>query len=94
MEVWGTGTPRREFLHVDDLADACLFLMQSYSNEQLVNVGWGADVSIADLAALVARTIGYTGTVRFNTSMPDGTPRKLLECLEDEGLGMDGPDSP
>lgn len=87
VEVWGTGTPRREFLHVDDLADACLFLMQSYSNEQLVNVGWGADVSIADLAALVARTIGYTGTVRFNTAMPDGTPRKLLNVSKMKALG-------
>jgi GDP-L-fucose synthase len=87
VEVWGTGTPRREFLHVDDLADACLFLMQSCSNEQLVNVGWGADVSIAELAALVARTIGYTGALRFNTAMPDGTPRKLLDVSKMNALG-------
>ena len=79
VEVWGTGTPRREFLHVDDLADACLYLMQHYSNAAPVNVGWGEDVSIAELAALVARTVGFTGQLRFDTSKPDGTPRKLLD---------------
>ena len=87
VEVWGTGKPRREFLHVDDLADACLFLMQGYSNESPVNVGCGMDVSIAELAALVAKTIGYSGKLRFNTSMPDGTPRKLLDVSKMNALG-------
>ena len=87
VEVWGTGTPRREFLHVDDLADACLFLMQSYSDELHVNVGWGQDVSIAELAALVASKVGYSGTTRFDTSKPDGTPRKLLDVSRMKALG-------
>jgi GDP-L-fucose synthase len=79
VEVWGTGTPRREFLHVDDLADACLYLMERYSDAAPVNVGWGEDVSIADLAALIARTVGFTGRLHFDTTKPDGTPRKLLD---------------
>jgi GDP-L-fucose synthase len=87
VEVWGTGKPRREFLHVDDLADACLFLMQNYSAEQPVNVGWGVDVSISELAALVGKTVGYYGTLRFNTTMPDGTPRKLLDVSKINALG-------
>jgi GDP-L-fucose synthase len=87
VEIWGTGTPRREFLHVDDLADACVFLMQRYSSEQPVNVGWGTDVSIAELADRVAKTVGYNGTLRFNTSMPDGTPRKLLDVSRLSALG-------
>jgi len=87
VEVWGTGTPRREFLHVDDLADACVYLMQGYSVEQPVNVGWGVDISIAELAALVARTVGYSGQLRFNTNMPDGTPRKLLDVSRMRAAG-------
>jgi GDP-L-fucose synthase len=87
VEVWGTGKPRREFLHVDDLADACIFLMQHYSDEQAVNVGWGTDVSIAELAAMVASSTGYLGGLRFNTSMPDGTPRKLLDVSKMSALG-------
>jgi GDP-L-fucose synthase len=87
VEIWGTGKPRREFLHVDDLADACLFLMQVYSDERPVNVGCGMDVSISELAALVAETIGYSGKLRFNTSMPDGTPRKLLDVSKMSALG-------
>jgi GDP-L-fucose synthase len=87
VEVWGTGKPRREFLHVDDLADACLFLMQIYSDEKLVNIGWGTDVSIAELAALVARKVGFSGSLRFNTQMPDGTPRKLLDVSRLSALG-------
>jgi GDP-L-fucose synthase len=87
VEVWGTGKPRREFLHVDDLADACVFLMQNYSDERPVNVGCGVDVSIAELAAQVAKTVGYSGTLRFNTSMPDGTPRKLLDVSRMSALG-------
>jgi GDP-L-fucose synthase len=87
VEVWGTGKPRREFLHVDDLADACLFLMQRYSDERPINVGWGKDVSIAELAGHVARTTGYKGALRFNTSLPDGTPRKLLDVAKMNALG-------
>jgi GDP-L-fucose synthase len=79
VEIWGTGTPRREFLHVDDLADACVFLMNSYSSAEPVNVGWGEDVSIRELAESVARNTGFKGTLKFNTSKPDGTPRKLLD---------------
>ncbi len=87
VEIWGTGKPRREFLHVDDLAAACVFLMQNYSDEKLVNIGWGADVSIAELAALVAQTVGFTGSLRFNTQMPDGPPRKLLDVSRATALG-------
>jgi GDP-L-fucose synthase len=87
VEVWGTGRPRREFLHVDDLADARIFLMQNYSNEQLVNIGWGTDISIAELAALVAKTVGFSGSLRFEASMPDGTPRKLLDVSRATALG-------
>jgi GDP-L-fucose synthase len=87
VEIWGTGTPRREFLHVDDLADACLFLMERYEDDGWINVGWGCDVSIADLAALVAKTVGYAGRLRFNTAMPDGAPRKLLDVSRLSKLG-------
>jgi GDP-L-fucose synthase len=79
LVVWGTGTPRREFLHVDDLADACVHLMATYESDQPINVGWGEDVSIAELATLVAQTVGFVGTVRYDSSKPDGTPRKLLD---------------
>jgi GDP-L-fucose synthase len=87
VKVWGTGEPRREFLHVDDLADACVFLMRTYSEDRWVNVGWGSDVSIAELATLVAQIVGYTGALRFDTSMPDGTPRKLLDVSRLSSLG-------
>jgi GDP-L-fucose synthase len=87
VEIWGTGTPRREFLHVDDLADACLFLMQGYSDASPVNVGWGEDVSIADLAGLVGRAVGFVGRLHFDTSKPDGTPRKLLDTSRLTGAG-------
>jgi GDP-L-fucose synthase len=79
VEVWGTGTPRREFLHVDDLADACFYLLQNFDEPGLVNVGTGEDLSIRELAELVQRTVGYQGTIRFNTDYPDGTPRKLMD---------------
>ncbi|OGX91076.1 GDP-L-fucose synthase family protein [Hymenobacter coccineus] len=79
VEVWGTGTPRREFLHVDDLADACLHLMLHYNGRELVNVGTGEDLTIRELVELVRDIVGYTGNVRFNTDKPDGTPRKLLD---------------
>src|SRR6202044_3254841 len=77
--VWGTGTPRREFLYVDDLADACIHLMKTYSDMELVNIGTGEDITIAEFARLVAGAVGYTGKISFDTSRPDGTPRKLLD---------------
>ncbi|HET9049954.1 MAG TPA: GDP-L-fucose synthase [Chiayiivirga sp.] len=77
--IWGTGTPLREFLHVDDLAEACLLLMQRYGGEQIVNVGSGEEVSIAQLAQLIAKAVGYQGRLVFDASKPDGTPRKLLD---------------
>ena len=87
VEIWGTGTPRREFLHVDDLADACLFLMRNYDEEPWINVGWGQDVSISELAALVSNIVGFHGSLRFNPAMPDGTPRKLLDTRRLTALG-------
>jgi len=87
VEVWGTGTPRREFLHVDDLADACLFLMEHYEEEQWINVGWGRDETIAELARTIARVVGFGGSLRFDTSKPDGTPRKLLDTTRITALG-------
>ncbi|MBR1229362.1 GDP-L-fucose synthase [Bradyrhizobium sp. AUGA SZCCT0176] len=77
--VWGTGTPRREFLYVDDLADACIHLMKTYSSGDLVNIGLGDDITIAEFARLVAATVGYAGEISYDTSRPDGTPRKLLD---------------
>jgi GDP-L-fucose synthase len=77
--VWGTGTPRREFLYVDDLADACVHLMKTYSSDELVNIGTGEDITIAEFARVVAATTGYTGKISFDPSRPDGTPRKLLD---------------
>ena len=85
--VWGTGTPKREFLHVDDLAAAAVHLMQRYEGEQIVNVGTGVDVSIAELAALVKQVVGFEGGLRFDASKPDGTPRKLLDVSRLHGLG-------
>jgi GDP-L-fucose synthase len=85
--IWGTGTPKREFLHVDDLADACLFLMNEYSGEEIVNVGVGEDISILDLARLVAEAVGFEGEIRTDPSKPDGTPRKLLDVSRIHELG-------
>jgi GDP-L-fucose synthase len=85
--VWGTGTPRREFLHVDDLAAASVHLMAHYSDAEIVNVGTGEDVPIGELAGLVAETVGYTGRIAFDTTKPDGTPRKLLDVSKLHGLG-------
>lgn len=76
---WGTGSPRREFLHVDDMADACLFLMENYDGAEQVNVGTGSDVTIKELASLVAETVGYDGAIEWDSSKPDGTPQKLLD---------------
>ena len=85
--VWGSGTPRREFLHVDDLADACAFLMESYDSPEIVNVGWGRDISIAELAHLVQEVVEYSGQIDFDRSKPDGTPRKLLDTTKLSALG-------
>jgi len=85
--VWGTGNPRREFLHVDDLADACLFLMKQYDGQQPVNVGWGEDVTIGELAELVGDVVGYRGKLEFDRSKPDGPPRKLLDVSKLSKLG-------
>jgi GDP-L-fucose synthase len=79
VSVWGTGRPRREFLAVDDLADACVFALKNYSDDQFLNVGTGRDVTIADFAAMVADVVGYSGDITFDSSRPDGTPRKLLD---------------
>jgi len=79
VSIWGTGTPRREFLYIDDLADACLFLMEHYEEPEIINVGVGEDLSIAELARLVARVVGFQGRLTFDPSYPDGTPRKLLD---------------
>jgi GDP-L-fucose synthase len=79
VAIWGTGTPRREFLHVDDLADAAVFLMRNYSDEQFLNVGTGTDLPIIELARLVAEVVGYRGEIRTDPDKPDGTPRKLLD---------------
>ena len=87
VTVWGTGTPRREFLHVDDLAEACLFLLENYDEPETINVGTGSDVTIAELARLVADTVGYTGEIVFDASKPDGTPRKLLDVSRLRDLG-------
>uniref|UniRef100_UPI001112510C NAD-dependent epimerase/dehydratase family protein n=1 Tax=Acinetobacter baumannii TaxID=470 RepID=UPI001112510C len=85
--VWGTGTPRREFLYVDDMADASIHLMKNYSESGLINVGSGEDISIADFAHAVARTVGYNGKIVFDTSKPDGTPRKLLDVSKLANFG-------
>ena len=87
VTIWGTGTPRREFLHVDDMADACIYLMQNYDESDIVNIGVGDDVSIADLYALVKKVTGYSGSIQYDNSKPDGTPRKLLDVSKIHALG-------
>jgi GDP-L-fucose synthase len=87
VDIWGTGTPRREFLHVDDLADAVVYLLQNYDGEPIVNIGWGEDVTIRELAEMVMSAIGYTGALAFDPTKPDGTPRKLLDVSRLHGLG-------
>lgn len=85
--IWGTGSPRREFLHVDDLADACVFLMQRYQDAMHINVGTGEEVAIADLADLVRRIVHPGATIAYDTTKPDGTPRKLLDVTRLHNLG-------
>jgi GDP-L-fucose synthase len=87
VRVWGSGKPRREFLHVDDLADACYFLMQSYSEPGLINIGVGKDISIAELAELIKTIVGFTGAIVYDSSKPDGTPRKLMDVSKLNALG-------
>ncbi len=87
VSVWGTGNPRREFLHVDDLADACVFLMRNYDDEDIINIGWGKDISIGELAALIRDVTEYGGELEFDSSKPDGTPRKLLDTSRINALG-------
>ena len=85
--VWGTGTPRREFLHADDLADACVFLLKNYDSSELINIGSGTDVTIRELAELVCEVLGYDGTLAFDPTKPDGTPRKLMDSSRLFALG-------
>ena len=87
MVIWGTGTPRREFLHVDDLADACVFLMKAYSDADPVNVGSGEDIAVLDLARLVAEVVGFAGSIVTDPAKPDGTPRKLMSDAKLRSLG-------
>ena len=87
MTLWGTGSPMREFLHADDLAEACFFLMENYNESELVNIGTGEDVTIKNLAALVKQIVGFKGEIIWDTSKPDGTPRKLMDVSKLHGLG-------
>jgi GDP-L-fucose synthase len=87
VTIWGTGTPRREFLHVDDLADACYFLLQNYNGQGLVNIGCGTDISINELAELIVAEVGYEGQLVFDITKPDGTPRKLMDTNKINNLG-------
>lgn len=89
MEIWGTGSPRREFLYVDDLADACLFLMNHYEQDEIINVGVGRDQTIRVLAGLVGEMVGFEGDLRFDASKPDGTPLKLLDVSRLTALGWE-----
>jgi GDP-L-fucose synthase len=87
MELWGTGSPMREFLYADDLAEACLFLMETYNEAELVNIGTGVDVTIKELAETVQKIVGFTGEIKWDTNRPDGTPRKLMDVSKLHGLG-------
>jgi len=87
VKVWGSGTPKREFLHVDDLADACVFLMENYNSQEIVNVGTGVDISIRDLANVIKKEVGFEGELAFDATKPDGTPRKLLDTSVINRLG-------
>ena len=85
--IWGTGTPKREFLHADDLADACHFLMQQYDDAGLVNIGTGEDQTITELAEMICSTVGYRGAIVYDATKPDGTPRKLMDVSKLHSLG-------
>jgi len=85
--MWGTGTPKREFLYSDDLADACVFLMNTYEGNEIVNIGVGEDITIKELGEKIKLVVGYEGNIQFDTSKPDGTPRKLVDVTKLNGLG-------
>jgi GDP-L-fucose synthase len=87
VTIWGTGAPRREFLYVDDLADACLFIMKHYDEDEIINIGVGKDISISELAELISEIVGFRGAIRYDRTKPDGTPRKLLDVSRLESLG-------
>ena len=87
ITIWGTGNPRREFLHSDDLASACLFLIENYDEEEIINVGWGKDISIKELADIISKIVGFKGKILFDTSKPDGTFQKVLDCSKIYNLG-------
>ena len=89
VTVWGSGTPRREFLHSDDLASACLFLMEHYDSPEIINIGWGQDCTIRELAEMIAKTVSYTGKLKRDDSRPDGTPRKVLDNRKLSALGWE-----
>ena len=89
VTVWGSGTPKREFLHSDDLASACLFLMEHYDSPEIINIGWGQDCTIRELAEMIAKTVGYTGKLKWDDSRPDGTPRKVLDNRKLSALGWE-----
>jgi len=89
VTVWGSGTPKREFLHSDDLASACLFLMEHYDSPEIINIGWGQDCTIRELAEMIAKTVGYTGKLKWDDSRPDGTPRKVLDNRKLAALGWE-----
>ena len=89
VTVWGSGTPKREFLHSDDLASACLFLMEHYDSPEIINIGWGQDCTIRELAEMIAETVGYTGTLKWDDLRPDGTPRKVLDNRKLSALGWE-----
>ena len=87
VTLWGTGSPRREFLHVDDLADACVYLMDNYNDSEIVNIGTGEDITIKELAEMIQKIVGHTGEIKWDTNKPDGTPRKLLDVNKLHSLG-------
>jgi len=89
VEIWGTGTPMREFLYVDDLADSCVYLMKNYNSSEVINIGTGLDITIKDLAITIKEVVGFEGDIYFNTDMPDGTPRKLLDVSKLKNLGWE-----
>jgi len=89
VTVWGSGTPKREFLHSDDLASACLFLMEHYDSPEIINIGWGQDCTVRELAEMIAKTVGYTGKLKWDDSRPDGTPRKVLDNRKLAALGWE-----
>lgn len=89
VTIWGTGTPKREFLHVDDLADACVFLMNRYEDSEIINIGCGKDISIAELAELIKGVVGFEGSIRYDRTKPDGTPRKLLDVSRIQSIGWE-----